>query len=173
MLALLFALASHSLATEKFSIPPHDYRYVPAHIDRWPATLACDAQVLSSGLITAEVVTKEGLGDFVHGQSPPFLIRFENRNKLSFEQPVPGRGDYEILLINEGDAPADIAFDATVEFAREPDVAKYVSPPRRLLVISLSLLVFLVSLAWSGLQLMGAMRNPDSHPETSSPSEDG
>jgi len=156
--ALLALISAHSLATETFRVPAHDYRYIPAHIANWPATLISDSEVSSGAAVTLELLTKQALAEFVRGGSPAFVLKMNNSRKLDFRQTLPERGDYEIVLINDSDRPSDIAFDAAVEFPREPDVARYVSPGRKLAVISISLLVFVVSVAWSGFKLMGVMR---------------
>ncbi len=164
MFAVLLALAAvslpvtHSLATENFRVPPHDYRYVPARIANWPATLICDAEVAGGAPVTIELLTQTALAEFVRGRSPQPLLKLEHRQKLDFRAALPEKGDYNILVINDNDQPSEIAFDASVEFAREPDVARYLSPPRRLAVISVSLLVFILSLSWSGFRLMSVMR---------------
>ena len=159
MLAVLLALVSaHSLATETFRVPPHDYRYVPARIVNWPATLICESEVSNGAPVTLELLTQQSLAEYVRGRAAAFVLKVPAGRKLDFRQPLPDRGEYEIVLINDTDRPSDIAFEATVEFPREPDVARYVSPPRRLAVISISLFVFIVSLAWSGFKLMSVMR---------------
>ena len=163
MFAVILALAAaHSLATQTFRVPAHDFRMVPARIANWPATLICDAEVSNGPPVTVELLPEPALTAFVRGQSPASVFQLNHRRKLDFRQLVPEKGEYEIVFVNDGDQPSDIAFEATVEFPREPDVARYLSPQRRLAVISISLLVFILTLSWSGFKLMSAMRSPDS-----------
>lgn len=128
------------------------------HIANWPATLDLSFAVKNGSPVRVELVASRDLNRFVRGKTYEFLIRLSSRASSQFQQLVPDKGDYDIILINEGSQNSAINVSAAVQFAREPDVARYVSPQRRAIVITVSVAVFLIGLIWSGLALLRAMR---------------
>ena len=147
-----------SLAAESFRVPAHDYRYVPVRIANWPATLICSVDVPGGAPLTLDLIDKRELIRFVRGESPAFLLKMPESRKFDFRQALPEKGEYEVVLIDDQGQPSDVRFEASVEFAREPDPARYVSPQRRLVIIAASLLVFIVTISWSALKLIEMMR---------------
>lgn len=161
-MVLMAASASHgalaSLAAETFRVPPHDYRYVPARIANWPASLIGTVEVTGGSPLTLDVLSQRELTRFVRGEKPEVILSMADRRQFAFSQQLPDKGEYATVLINDGDAISDVQFEESVEFAREADVARYLSPGRRLGVILVSLLVFVGMISWSGVRLMGVMR---------------
>ncbi len=147
------------LASETFQVQAHDYRYIQAKVANWPATMNCTAEVSSGGPVRIELVADRELIHFVRGRPHEFLLSLSERRKTTFSQALPEKGEYDILFINDHDQPSQVRLEATVRLAREPDVAKYLPPGKRLTVIVISLLVFVVTMSWSAAKLMTAMRN--------------
>ncbi len=160
--ALLFVLAPQSpeaqLLSEQYEVPAREYRFIPMHIANWPATLDISYQANPTAPVRVELVTRGNLDRFVRGKPYEFLVRLSSRAASEFHQPVPDAGDYEVILINEGRGTTAVQVRAVVQFAREPDIAQYVSPVRRALIVSVSIAVFLIALLWSGLALLRGMR---------------
>lgn len=146
------------LLNNAFRIAAHEYGYVPIRLANWPSTVDCSFHVLSGAPVRVELVSGHDLRAFVRGKPYEFLIRLSPRAESRFEQPVPERGDYDLLLINDGSQDSSVQIEAAAQFAREPDVATYLSPQRRMTVIAVSLLVFLGILIPSAWGLIGAMR---------------
>lgn len=173
LLAILLATPLHAdgsvaeLVNEGFRIPPHEYRFIPLTIANWPATLVGSAAVSQGGPVRVELLSQRELGNFVRGRSYDFILQVNPRLDMRFRQAVPDKGEYDLVLVNDHEQASDVRLEASVEFAREPDVARYLSPGRKLAVIATSLLIFLGIISWSGFRLMRAMqdatRSSDSH----------
>ncbi len=167
LLALLLLLSTPAseaqLLNDSFDVPAREYRFIPMHIANWPATLDLSFNASESAPVRVELVTRRDLDRFVRGKSYEYLLRLSARPTSDFRQSVPDAGDYDVLLINEGSTNSAVKVRAAVQFAREPDVAQYVSPQRRAILISASVLIFLIALLWSGLALLRAMRSGAEH----------
>ncbi len=146
------------LANEDFRVQPHDYRFIDAQISHWPATLICEATVTRGPEVRVELLTHGELLRFVRGREHNAVLSLDSRKDPSFSQALPDKGEYALVVVDDGDQPSDVRLRADVQFAREPDVARYLTPQRRLTVILMSLTVFLATVSWSAWKLVGAMR---------------
>jgi hypothetical protein len=151
------------LLNDSFDVPAREYRFIPMHIANWPATLDLSFNASESAPVRFELVTRRDLDRFIRGKSYEYLLRLSARPASDFRQSVPDAGDYDVLLINEGPTNSAVKVRADVQFTREPDVAQYVSPERRAILISASVVIFLIALLWSGLALLRAMRSGAEH----------
>jgi hypothetical protein len=98
------------------------------------------------------------LNEFARGRHYEALVEMTPRRSGKFDQAVPEKGDYDILLVNDAEAPAMVRLQAAVQYAREPEVAITLSPVRKFVVISISLLVFGITFGWSGYKVIAGMR---------------
>lgn len=146
------------LANESFRVQPHDYRYIDAKISHWPATLICSGNVTNGVGVRVEVLTRDELFNFVRGREHDFVLSLDKRKNPGFSQALPNKGEYAIVLVNDDDQPDEVRLAASVQFAREPDVARYLTPGKRLTVILISMMVFFTTVSWSAWKLVGAMR---------------
>lgn len=163
--ALLLALpltASDAPTTEIISstvdVPAHDYRAFSSHVANWPAVFHATFDVATGPAIQVSLLARRELNDFARGRHYEYLIQMSPRSAGAFDQLVPEKGDYDILLVNDSDMPAMVRLHAAVQYAREPDVAIYLSPFRKNLVIAISLLVFGITFGWSAFRVISAMR---------------
>ncbi|WP_180538756.1 hypothetical protein [Nevskia soli] len=164
LILLLSTPASEAqLLNDSFDVPAREYRFIPMHIANWPATLDLAFNASENAPVRVELVTRRDLDRFIRGKPYEYLLRLSARPTSDFRQPVPDAGDYDVLLINEGSRDSAVKVRAAVQFAREPDVAQYVPPARRAILISVSVVIFLIALLWSGLALLRAMRSGAGH----------
>jgi hypothetical protein len=139
-------------------IPAHDYRAFSSHVTHWPAVFHGSFEVANGAPVQMTLLARRELNDFARGKRYESIVEMTPRRGGKFDQAVPEKGDYDIVLVNDTDAPAMVRLHATVQYAREPDVAIYLSPMRKLVVIAISLLVFAVTFGWSGTKVIAAMR---------------
>jgi hypothetical protein len=165
VVALLLAmpvLASDPSIVEIISstveVPAHDYRAFSSQIKNWPAVFHCTFEVATGPPVQVTLLARPQLNDFARGRHYESLVEMTPRPSGKFSQVLPEKGDYDILLVNDADAPAMVRLHGAVQYAREPDVAVYLSPMRKIVVIALSLLIFGISFGWSASKVVGAMR---------------
>jgi hypothetical protein len=144
------------VASGAYEVPAHEFRFISASIEDWPVTLACSVQVLHGAPVSVLLVTRREMNLFIRGQQPHALLSLEAGKAAHFRQAVPHRGDYDILLINDTGEPSQVRVEATV--GQDRDLAQYVPPQRKQVVILASLIVFLSTVLWSGVSLMRVMR---------------
>lgn len=151
-------LGAAEIISSTIDVPAHDYRAFSSHITHWPAVFYATFEVASGAPVKVLLLARGELNGFARGKPYEALLEMDSRRSGKFTQAVPEKGDYDILLVNDADTPSMVRLQASVQYAREPDVAVYLSPMRRLLVISMSLLVFGITFGWSALKVITAMR---------------
>ncbi len=139
-------------------VPAHDYRAFSSHVAHWPAVFHAGFEVASGPPVQITLLARGELNAFASGHPYEPLAQMTPRRSGKFDQVVPEQGDYDIVLVNDADVPAMVRLHATVQYASEPDVAVYLTPARKLAVISISLLVFGLTFGWSAWKVIAGMR---------------
>ena len=139
-------------------VPAHDYRAFSSRIANWPAVFHASFEVASGAPVQITLLARRDLNEFARGRHYEALVEMTPRRSGKFNQAVPEKGDYDILLVNDAEAPAMVRLQAAVQYAREPEVAITLSPVRKFVVISISLLVFGITFGWSGYKVIAGMR---------------
>jgi hypothetical protein len=150
--------APSEIISATVEVPAHDYRAFSSHIVNWPAVFHAGFEVASGPPVQITLLARGELNAFASGRKYESLVEMTARRSGKFDQMVPEKGDYDIVLVNDADAPAMVRLHATVQYASEPDVAVYLSPARRLAVILVSLLVFGITFGWSAWKVIAGMR---------------
>ena len=137
-------------------VQPSSWRAIDVKIAKPGTTVECSYNVDQAAVrVEAILVTRHDSERFNQGRSyhPLASTGFQNAAKLRFEIDEPG--DYVLLLDNrlEGQRATDVSLKINL---RDPPniVAGTVSPERRQVVITLSLLFFLGVVMFSARQFM-------------------
>jgi hypothetical protein len=155
---LSVAAMPSEIVSATVEVPAHDYRAFSSHIVNWPAVFHAGFEVASGAPVQITLLARGELSAFASGRHYESLVEMTPRTSGKFDQMVPEKGDYDIVLVNDADVPAMVRLHATVEYAREPDVAVYLSRGRKLVVIAISLLVFGITFGWSAFKVIAGMR---------------
>jgi hypothetical protein len=150
--------APTEIISSTVQVPAHDYRAFSSHIVNWPAVFHAGFEVAAGPPVQITLLARGQLNAFASGHQYESLVEMTPRRSGKFDQMVPEKDDYDIVLVNDGDVPAMVRLHVTVQYASEPDVAVYVSPARKLAVISISLLVFGITFGWSAWKVIAGMR---------------
>lgn len=92
------------------------------------------------------------------GRDYDYVVKMAPQRSGTFTQLLPEKGDYDIVLVDDEDAPAMVRLHAAIEYARAPVAPTALSPARKWTVIAISLLVFGLALGWPARKMMAAMR---------------
>jgi hypothetical protein len=160
VLAALLAMTAvpNEIISATVEVPAHDYRAFSSHIVNWPAVFHAAFEVASGPPVQITLLARGELNGFARGRLYQPLVEMTPRRNGKFDQAVPEKGDYDIVLVNDADVPAMVRLHASVQYASEPDVAVYLSPERKLAVIAISLLAFAITFGWSAFKVIAGMR---------------
>ncbi len=159
-LMLLLTLDARTVTDEVFEVPAREWRYVAVTIEQVPVTVNCDFEVISGpGVVRVALVNGDGLDDLKQGNREPVGSAAFARQG-TFRRAVRVPDEYFVVLENSGLGPARVRLRSTLDFSgRGEPQARTVSPQRRLVVIGISAMVFLVIVSYSARKLSAAMRS--------------
>jgi hypothetical protein len=166
-IALLLAAASTETpqtpeSNQPFQLGPGDFRWVPFTVRQTPAEVDCRFEVLKGNpSVHVELLPISEFRLFDRGREHATMAATPNGRGGAFRRIIDTRGQYAVVVINARGAPS-ATVSLRVQTKVNPtgaDVARTLSPRRRLTVILISFTLFFVTVAWSGRKLIRAMRS--------------
>jgi hypothetical protein len=158
---LLAAGGSQPQASQPFRLEPGDFRWVPFTVWQVPSEVDCHFEVVKGNAsVHLELLPMSEFRLFDRGQDHDTMaVTPEGRNG-NFRRIIDVRGQYAVVVQNaRGALPATVLFQVQTNLNPGADVAKTLSPRRRLAVIGISFAFFFATIAWSGRKLIRAMRS--------------
>jgi len=161
MIGLLLASGGQPQdAAQPFRLEPGDYRWVPFTVRQTPSEVDCHYEVVKGNpSVHVELLPMSQFRRFDRGRDHDTLASTPEGRNGEFHRVIDVRGQYAVVIENaRGAPPANVLL--RVETKLNPgDVARTLSPERRLTVILISFAFFFVTVAWSGRKLIRAMRS--------------
>jgi hypothetical protein len=149
---------------QSFRLEPGDFRWIPFTVRQTPTGVDCRYEVVTGGAtVHAELLPMSEFRLFDRGREHDTMALTPKARSGEFRRVIDTRGQYAVVIVNEAGAPA-VMVSLHVETNVNPsgaDVAKMLSPQRRLTVILISFAFFFVTVSWSGRKLILAMRRAE------------
>jgi hypothetical protein len=158
--ALLLAPAGGRDSGQPFRLAPGDFRWVPFTVRATPSEVDCQFEVLSGNpTVHLELLPMSEFRLFDRGQDHDTMAVTPEGREGEFRRIIDARGQYAVVVQNaRGAPPATVLLRVRTNLNPGADVAKTLSPRRRLAVIGISFAFFFVTVAWSGRRLIRALR---------------
>ncbi len=143
-----------------FRLEPGDFRWVPFTVRHVPSEVDCHFEVVRGNpTVHLELLPMREFRLFDRGQDHETMAATPNGRSGDFRRIIQVRGQYAVVVENaRGAPPAMVRLRVRTSVDPGDDVAKTLSPRRRLIVVLVSVLFFFVTVAWSGRKLIRAMR---------------
>lgn len=147
-------------AGQLVTLDPDDFRWVDVTVRQVPAEVDCSYQVVKGDAsVHVELLPRSELRAFSRGRDHDTMARTPDERNGEFRRVVDQPGHYVVVLKNaRRSRPATVQLNIETNFNPAADVARTLSPGRRLTVIAISFAVFFATVAWSGHRLLRAMR---------------
>jgi hypothetical protein len=162
ILALFFAVGAQAQDTgQSFRLAPGDLRWIPVNVRQTPTEIEGRFDVIEgSPTVHMELVPISEFRPFTRGEEHTTLALTTPARTGRFRRVIDTRGRYALILANGKNAPpATVTLDLRMNVnPSNSDVARTISPQRRLVVILLSFAFFFVTVTWSSRKLIRAMR---------------
>jgi hypothetical protein len=163
-MALLLAAASQTpdAAGQPFKLASGDFRWVPFTVRQTPVEVDCHFEVTGeSKNVHLELLPMSEFRLFDRGRDHDTLAATPEARSGGFRRIIDVRGQYAVVVMNaRGAPPAVVSLQLQTNVNPSgADVARTLSPQRRLAVIAISFAFFFVTVAWSGRKLILAMRS--------------
>ena len=141
-------------------IEPGDFRWVPFTVRKTPSEVECHFEVVRGGpSVHVELLPMSEFRLFSRGREHDTLALTPKGRTGEFRRIVDVRGQYAVVVENApGAPPATVLLRVETNLNPGADVARTLSPARRLTVIMISFAFFFATVAWSGRKLVRAMR---------------
>ncbi|HTS28321.1 MAG TPA: hypothetical protein VMH81_20755 [Bryobacteraceae bacterium] len=159
-IVMLASSAVVDLVDEVYQIPANDWRYVELGLKQKPAIVHAHYEVKSgSPEVRLALIRGEDLERLRAGLPHGIIEETEPASRGSFVPHSRGPGDFVVVVVNEGDAPASVRLRITLDFAVHlgPEVTR-LSPQRQFVVILLSFATFFGIVTWSARRLLREIR---------------
>jgi hypothetical protein len=136
-----------------------DFRWVTFTVRQIPSEVDCRFQVVEGGAtVHVELLPMSEFRAFSHGRDHDTMALTSDGRTGEFRRIIEQRGQYAVVVKNErGARPVTVVLDLHTNL-NPADVARTLSPRRRLTVILISFAFFFVTVAWSGRKLLRAIR---------------
>jgi hypothetical protein len=161
--AFLLAAASTQQqdAGQPFRLEPGDFRWIPLTVRHTPSEVDCRFEVTQGDpSIHVELLPMSEFRLFSRGREHDTMALTPNGKTGEFRRIIDVRGQYAVVVENRrGAPPATVLLRVRTNLDPGADVARTLSPARRLTVVLISFGVFFVTVAWSGRKLIRAMRS--------------
>jgi hypothetical protein len=162
-LLVLFALAMPLMAQteQEFQLDPGEWRWVDFTVKRIPTEVDCTFKVLEGKpTVHVELLPRSEFRLFSRGERHDTLALSPASRGGSFRRIVDERGRYAVVIVNAKNAtPAMVSLDLRTDANPNVSViARELPQTRRVIVILISFLLFLVTATWSAVRLLQAMK---------------
>jgi hypothetical protein len=156
---LLLAASRVQLADEVYQIPASEWRYVEVALKQQPATVMARYDVLAGPpKLRLALLQREDLEKLRAGAPHSVIDVTAEAARGALDYPVLERGDYVLVIDNQGREPATVHIRVWLDFARHGPAVTRLSPKRQLLVVAISFLVFFGIVSYSARRLLRTMR---------------
>ncbi len=150
------------LVDEVYQVPSAEWRYLAISVPRQPAIIRChfDAESAKT-VVRLALLRKAELERFRQGQPHGFLAVTEASSSGSLERRVDAPGEYALVIQNRGQGGriAHVHLRVSLDLVRASEPAVRTLPPRRrLVVVTISLVVFFAIVLISGARLLRFIR---------------
>lgn len=145
---------------QPFRLEAGDFRWVPFTVRQTPSEVDCHFEVIRGNpSVHIELLPMGEFRLFSRGREHDTMALTPNGRSGEFRRIVDVRGQYAVVVENaRGAPPATVLLRVRTSLNPGADVARTLSPARKLTVILISFAFFFVTVAWSGRKLMRAMR---------------
>jgi hypothetical protein len=144
---------------EPFRLAPGDFRWVPFTVRQTPEEVDCHFDVVQGNpTVHLELLPISQFRLFDRGLEHDTLVVTPDSRTGDFRRIIDVSGQYAVVVVNEKRAPA-VTVALRVETSINPDagdVARTLSPRRRLTVILISFAFFFITVTWSARKLLRA-----------------
>ena len=141
-------------------LDPGDIWYLKVVVRRTPEEVDCHFRMIKgSPTVHLELMSVNEYHRFNRGQTHHALALTPEGARGDCREIIDEPGEYGVVVINEKNAPA-ASILVQVHTSIDPkDLARTLSPERRLTVILISFAFFFVSVTWSARKLIQGMRS--------------
>jgi hypothetical protein len=145
---------------QPFRLEPGDFRWVPFTVRQTPSEVDCHFEVVKGDpSVHLELLPMSEFRRFNRGREHDTMAVTPDGRSGDFRRIIDVRGQYAVVVENARGAPAaTVLLRLQTNVNPGADVARTLSPARRLAVIAISFAFFFVTLTWSGRKLLRAMR---------------
>src|SRR3954454_4501201 len=145
-IACFFLLAASrvQLADEVYVIPPNgEWRYVEVALRQQPALVTAQFEVTDGPpMLRLALLHRDDLEKLRAGAPHGVIDLTSEAGHGTLEYPVRERGDYVLVIDNQGPAPATVHVRIWLDFGRRAPLVTQLSPTRQLAVVAISFAVF-------------------------------
>ena len=162
LLLLPGALGAQDAKPQQIRLEPGEYRWIPLTVKQTPTEIACRLAVSEGDpTVHAELLPMSEFRLFTRGQKHDTLAISREGPNVEFRRIVDYPGQYAVVVKNRGDAgPVTVSFDVRTEVDPASGAMAQTLPAKnRLAVILVSFAFFFVTVVWSGMKLMRAIRD--------------
>jgi hypothetical protein len=148
-------------AVQPFKLAPGDFRWLPLTVRQTPVEVDCRFEVsVGNPTIHVELLPMNEFRQFDRGLEHETLAATPDGRNGGFRRIIDVPGQYAVIVQNaRGAPPATVSLHLETNVnPNHADVARTLSPRRRLTVIAISFAFFFVTVVWSGRKLIRAMR---------------
>lgn len=150
---------SHREEQYPFQLEPGDFRFITVMVRQTPEEVDCHFEVLNgTPTVHLELMPLNEFRRFDRGLDHGALASTPEGGKGDCRKIIDMRGEYRIVAINGKHAPPASVMLQVHTSVDPRDVARTLSPERRLTVILVSFAFFFVSVTWSARKLIQGMR---------------
>jgi hypothetical protein len=163
LIALLFtaSLVLAADAVQPFKLAPGDFRWLPLTVRQTPVEVDCHFDVAGGNpSVHVELLPMSEFRHFDRGLEHETLASTPEGATGAFRRIIDTPGQYAVIVANARSAPpatVSLHLETNVNPNRA-EVARTLSPQRRLAVIAISFAFFFLTVAISGRKLLRAMR---------------
>jgi len=160
-LACFFLLAASrvQLADEMYQIPASEWRYVELTLQQQPALVTARYRVTAGPpKLRLALMLREDEEKLRAGTPHGVIDVTAEGVSGTLEYPVRERGDYVLVIDNQGREPASVHIQIWLDFARRGPTVTQLSPQRQLTVMLISFAVFFGIVSYSARRLLKTIR---------------
>lgn len=162
MLLLLAPAVLLSGQETPFRLQPGDFRWIPFTVRQTPAAVDCHFKVLEGNpTVHVELMPMSEFRLFDSGRDYEKLAVTPDGRDGEFRRIIDMSGRYAVVVVNEKSGrPVTVSLQVrTTLNPAASDVARMLSPERRLTVILISFGFFFATVTWSARRLIRGMRH--------------
>jgi len=158
-LFLVLAASRVELVDEVYQIPANEWRWIPVGLSQQPALVAASYEVLSGPPeVRLALLPKDDIEKLKEG-APHSVIAVSvpaSGGRLHYQ--IRERGEYAIVIDNQGRAPASVRTRVWLDFGRRGPTVTQLSPRRQMVIVLISFAVFFGIVTFSARRLLKLVR---------------